>query len=164
MKLKVRAYALFQFVSFVAIMFLVVAFGLFVAATISNQEDNTLIVSHEIGKVFTFQTDQAASQVGSVCIYIAIILFIFTWIIGWSIFSIKDRNFFDSMFLMFVMFPLISNFFALLAQLTLNVSKFTPNKLSKEEIEAEKTRVIELMEKKYKTTAKAPTKGKEAKK
>lgn len=60
MKLKVRAYALFQFVSFVAIMFLVVAFGLFVAATLSQSKD--LLIQEEIKDIFTFQTNRAASQ------------------------------------------------------------------------------------------------------
>ena len=156
MKLKVRAYALFQFVSFVAIMFLVVAFGLFVAATLTQSKD--LIIQDEIKNIFTFQTDHAASQAGSVFIYIAMILLVFTWVIGWSIFSVKDRNFFDSMFLMFVCIPFISNLFALLAQLSLNVNKFTPSKLEKSEIEAEKTRIIELMDKKYKTLTKAAEK------
>ena len=76
MKLKVRAYALFQFVSFVAIMFLVVAFGLFVAATISQSKD--LIIQDEIKDIFTFQTTHAASQAGSVFVYIALILFLGT--------------------------------------------------------------------------------------
>ena len=62
------------------------------------------------------------------------------------------------MFLMFVCIPFISNLFALLAQLSLNVNKFTPSKLEKSEIEAEKTRIIELMDKKYKTLTKAAEK------
>lgn len=67
------------------------------------------------------------------------------------------------MFLMFVCIPLISNFFALLAQLSLNVNKFTPSKLEKSEIEEEKTRIIALMDKKYKEANLAANKEKKDK-
>ena len=156
MKLKVRVYALFQFFSFLAFAFLMISFLLF---TISSMNDNVdLIIDEQLEKVFTFHTDMAESQWGSVLIYIALILIIITWVLGLLIFRIKDRNFFDSMFLLFLIFPVVSNLFCLLAQLSLNVGKFTPMDISKEEIELEKTKVIELVEKEFKIHGSKKTK------
>ena len=61
------------------------------------------------------------------------------------ILKVKDRNFLDSLFLMFVMVPIISNVFALLAQTIFDGSKFTSAKLSNEIKEKEKTQIIELL-------------------
>lgn len=104
--------------------------------------------------ILTFAKDQPYDIFGSILVYVGLALIGLTWTLGWMLFIVKERNFYDQLFLLFVCIPVIANIFALFAQLSLNTHKFTNAKLAKEEIEQEKTNIIRLFENKKKKLAK----------
>lgn len=146
-KFKVRIYAMFQYFTFLALILMVLGIAVaMINASFHGASNDWSFWGDELNKIFSFSTKEAASLIGSVLVYIGMILFVLTWALGWTLFMFKDRNFYDQLFLLFVCIPFFSNLFALLAQLTLNTHKFTNAKLAKEDIEQEKTKIINLFE------------------
>lgn len=153
LKFKVRIYALFQFVSLVALLFGV--FAVMVSFIDTPFKGSTIAFwKDRLKEILFFNQTGTYGALGSVLFWTALGMWLFTWVMGWTLFMVKDRNFYDQLFLLFVCIPIISNIFALFAQLSLNTHKFTNSKLAKEEIEQEKTKIINLFELKKKTLAK----------
>ncbi len=145
---KQKNLALFQFISLIAVFVLFTGFMILGFTLMNSGQVNALkslpnwleAVGHSL--IFSSLTPNAIFA-GSL-FYISIILFLISWGFGWTMFSIKNRNLYDSLFLLFLMIPLLSNVFALIAQLNTKKSEYTDTKINKKKIISDETRLVKL--------------------
>ena len=134
--MKVRLYALFQFFSFSSLLFL----GIGLSIAIMNFKNNVEPLTKENWWIFLKtifiikENEKTVEIISSMLIYLFIVWSIFSWAIGWFIFSMPNRNYYDDLFLMFLVLPFISILFALLAQLSLKVSLYRSGRITSNEL------------------------------
>lgn len=145
MKTKFRIYAVFQFMSFVALSSLLVATILLVyqGAKTSVTVEDAEFWKQSIKDTLIFTSSTTQGVMASFFMYATLVLWSFTWIVGWMLLSIKQRNLFDSLFLLFLMLPVVSNLFALFAQMSLKETDYTSASIDKKEIKEETKKLIE---------------------
>lgn len=144
MKTKFRNYAWFQFMSVIALLTLMATIVLlaYAGAHIDKKITDDGFWGNAIVDTIKFVRQEVIGTMASIFIYITMSLWIITWIFGWMIFRTKNRNLMDSLFLMFLMIPIISNMFALFAQLSLKTKDYTPSTIDKKKIKEETEKLI----------------------
>lgn len=140
MKSKFRIYAIFQVLSFIALLLLMIVAILLTYKQGQTGGDTTLIES--IISTLTFEKQEIIGVTSSLFMYITLILWIITWITGGTILSIKNRNMYDSLFLLFIMIPLLSNIFVFMAQISLKTQDYTLAAIDKKAIIKETEKIL----------------------
>lgn len=135
-KSKFRLYAIFQSLSLIALSLLFAAFACLVYQHQSGSAslEDVAFWRHAIKETLTFQSAERLYIFASIFAYSTIVLWVITWIAGFLIVKIEGRNLFDSLFIMFVFIPIVSNLFAFIAQLSLKTSDYTSEKIDKQEL------------------------------
>ena len=147
---KLKIYALFQFVSFIAIIFLLVSLvlsGYNVFITHAHGHEIPFALSKwfaGVGNVLAFEENTNLIFFSAFFIYSSFLLFVTSWIIGMKVFRLKKKTLFDSLFLVFMMLPILSNIFAIFAQFVKKEFYHSEVKIDKKAIIEEQTRVIKL--------------------
>lgn len=136
MKSKFRIYVLFQFMTFTALLLLCIsAIVMMYEWNLTKISINVDIsISNIISEILQFGRMQKVGILTSILFYFSFSLWISTWIIGLFILRFKKRNLHDSLFLLFVFLPLISNIIALIAQLSLKEQDYTSSFIDKVKI------------------------------
>lgn len=147
MKKKFRVYAFFQFSSFFALLvfalsILLVSIHSYESMT-SFDENQTVYLNTLLGQSFMGKLGGKMGTLVSAFNYLTIIFWVNSWVVGLMILRIQNRNLFDSIFLIFVFIPLLSNVLALAAQFTLKTYDYTEDNINKKIVEAEQKRIIE---------------------
>ncbi len=123
---KIKIYALFQFVTFISYFILGIALILLAVKAdefsriIGSTTSQAAWIAKVIIYVFSFKFPNPYGISSSILFYALIILVITSWIIGLQIVRAKNRNLLDSLFLLFAFVPLISNILCLMAQISSN--------------------------------------------
>ncbi|MCK5866996.1 MAG: hypothetical protein KAG14_01215 [Mycoplasmataceae bacterium] len=143
MTFKIKIYAIFQFLSFISLLTLGIGIGVLIY---QGQIDHQTFTSKKLWTVglertMIFSRATATGILSSIFAYLGITLWLVTWIIGVLVLRDKERNLFDSIFLLFVMIPLLANLLALIAQLSSRVAEYTSSTIDKKEIKKE-TQII----------------------
>ena len=153
MTFKQKNLAMFQFVSFLAI--IVFAIGAVVLGyqimkiNASNFWDaKSWLIS--LWDALIFNNESPKAVMAGVLFYSSLLLALISWIFGWNLFRMKERNLYDSLFLLFLMIPILSNIFALIAQLNTKKVLFTSTKINKQKIIDDETKEIQMKHKKNK--------------
>ena len=153
MTFKQKNLALFQFISFLAI--IVFAVGTVVLGY--EMMKNNLAGFWELkpwltslGDALVFNSLSPNAVVAGIFFYSSLGLALISWIFGWNLFRMKERNLYDSLFLLFIMIPVLSNIFALIAQLNTKKILFTSTKIDKQKIIDEETKEIQMKHRKNK--------------
>ena len=147
---KQRIYAMFQFISFIAVIFLLISFVLsgynvFISHAHGHEIPFALTKWIEgVGNVLTFEESTSLIYGAAVFLYGSFLLFILSWIIGMRIFHLKKKTLFDSLFLVFMMLPLLANVFAIFAQFVEKEFYYEEVVVDKKQIIEEQTRLIKL--------------------
>ena len=148
MKKKFRVYAFFQFSSFFALVVfalsvLLVSIHSYEGIMTSDGQDHYLSLNTLLGESFAGKLGGRMGALVSAFNYLTLIFWINSWVVGLMILRIKNRNLFDSIFLIFVFIPLLSNVLALAAQFTLKTYDYAEDNINKKIVEAEQKKIIE---------------------
>lgn len=147
MKKKFRVYAFFQFSSFFALVVLAMSVLLVsmhsYAGIIARGGDTYFSLNTLLGNSFTGRLGGSLGMMVSVFNYLTLIFWINSLVVGLMILRIKDRNLFDSIFLIFVFIPILSNLLALAAQFTLKTYDYTEDNINKKAVAEEQKKIIE---------------------
>ena len=136
MKTKFRTYALFQFMTFIALLSLAIAA---ILAMYDGDQHKLSISSSSFWSTrlsanLKFESTTAIGTASSVFMYTTMGLWLSSWLMGGMIMAAKQKNLFDNLFTFFFFIPLISNMFALVAQFSLNSTEYADAKINKHEI------------------------------
>lgn len=147
MKKKFRVYAFFQFSSFFALLVfalsvLLVSIHSYEGIT-STEGDHYLSLNTLLGQSFMGKLGGNMGALVSAFNYLTLIFWVNSWVVGLMILRIQNRNLFDSIFLIFVFIPLLSNVLALAAQFTLKTYDYAEDNINKKIVEAEQKKIIE---------------------
>lgn len=140
MRKKFRVYAFFQFSSFIALLIFAVS-AILISLHAADNSDMSLQVA--LIDSFAFGLDTTIGTLVSIFDYLTLMFWINAWVVGLMILAIKNRNLFDSIFLIFVFIPLLANILALAAQFTLKTYDYTEDTVNKKIVEAEQRKIIE---------------------
>ncbi len=143
MNKKQKNLTLYQFTSALSTaIFLLAVIMLGVALSKSGQTNiffhfsNWLsVLSHSL----IFDSSSAWSVFAGTLFYLWMILYLTSLYFGATTFSSKGGNLYDSLFLIFMMIPVLGNIFAVLAQFNNKKNLFTEDKIDKEEIIKQET-------------------------
>ena len=147
---KQKIYAMFQFISFVAVIFLLSSlvlsgYNVFISHAHGHEIPFALNKWVQgVGNVLTFSESTEITLFSAVFLYSSFLLFIVSWIMGMKIFHLSQKTLFDSLFLVFMMLPLLSNFFAIIAQFVEKEFFYGEVVVNKKKIIEEQTRLIKL--------------------
>ena len=147
MKFKQINLAFFQFISFIALsVFLtgVVVLGYSLLKSNINNFWEIKTWTKEFGLSLVFDKTTPNAIVAGILFYTALGLAFLSWIFGWNLFRMKERNLYDSLFLLFIMIPVLSNIFALLAQIHTKKILFTETSINKQKIIDDETKELKL--------------------
>ena len=144
MSFKSKIYALFQFLSFTSLLTMGIGVGILVyQGQIDNQTFTSVkLWTDGLGRTMSFSHGTATGILSSIFAYLGIMLWIATWAIGLLVVIDKRRNLFDSIFLLFVMIPLLANLLALIAQLSSRETEYTPSMIDKREVRRETQAIV----------------------
>ena len=148
---KPNIYALFQFTAFVALIFaligmVIIGYMVFLenVGTGKHISFTKEKLMEGLGSVLQFTSSSKLVFPASLLIYSSFGLFISSWYIGSRIFYCKNRTLFDSLFLVFMMIPVLANLFALIAQFVEKEFFIAEAKIDKDKIVEEQTKLIKL--------------------
>lgn len=136
MKTKFRTYAAFQFMTFIAMVSLMVSalLTMYDGNASGKEIDSKVFWGESLSNGFTFHSTTTLAFASSIFLYITISLWLISWIIGGMIMAAKQKNLFDNLFTYFFFIPLVANIFALIAQFSLNSTEYSDAKINKKEI------------------------------
>ena len=147
---KFKIYAIFQGLSLLAMGCLFAAFALLVyqedhidGKTIAETPYWQAAISNSLS---FYESSRLDAFLASFLTYLTLILWMVTWITGLLVVKAKNRNLFDSLFLLFVMLPVISNLFAIMAQMTLKTKDYTSSTIDKAAIKLETEKILKESE------------------
>lgn len=124
--IKNLVYAKFQFVSFFAYFLLIIAFlivtltDMFSYFSFGEKVTQGSTFQFAASKILSFQVKTFLGILSTLLVYSSMILIPASWLFGYQIAKDKNRTLTDSLFLLFVIVPFVSNLFALLAQISKN--------------------------------------------
>ncbi len=148
MKVKKQLYSIFQFLSFFALILLFSVVICIAYVIVESGTHHSLRNAQEWYNTFVvllkYERLQSVGVIGSVLLYVSAGVYIASWVVGWMVFRIKNRNLFDSLFLLFLMIPVICNIFTLFAQIAQKELITTTSYVDKKHIEKETTRLINI--------------------
>lgn len=121
---KAKIYAVFQFTSFVGYFMMISAFIFviisddFFLKTFENRYDDSSSVSNVFKLLFTFGIVTPSGIFYSLLVYAGLMMIPLSWIAGIYISNEEERTLTDSLFVLFVIIPVLSSVFALIAQIS----------------------------------------------
>ena len=149
---KRKIYAIFQFMSFAGTTLFLLGL-IFISASVKTSGGLPTIQAwtDKLSNSLSFSNIDQTSIVAGILIYIAILLWVISWIVGLGVLSCSDRTLFDSLFLVFIVIPIFANFIGIIAQIVETKIFLTDATIDKESIIQEQTTVMELKIKKENT-------------
>lgn len=123
---KTLVYAKFQFISFFAYFLLIISVLIISLSDIysyfafGEKINNGSLFSLSASRILTFQVNTPLGVISSLLVYFSMITIPGSWLFGLQISKDKHRTLIDSLFLIFLIVPLVSNLFALLGQVAKN--------------------------------------------
>lgn len=123
---KAKIYAVFQFTSFVGYFLMIIAFILVITSnsfflkSFDDRYNNSSSVDNVFKLLFTFGIVTPAGIFYSTLVYAGLMMIPLSWVAGVYIAQEEERTLTDSLFVLFVIVPVLSSMFALIAQISNN--------------------------------------------